>query len=376
MSSIDKIKLTDTDDLYDISVSPSGTLDPSGFVSNDVDQNSAISYVDTDRITTSENHSSLFSKFTRMIRNIRYLYNKIVNMETDLENKIGEAKDASIMRCFTTNIDCGAIKKGTYISLEDPVGDVIKNILRAAPDPDKYDPIIVDTWNSSEDVDNFFTTHHSGDTWEGLKLGNRIQINDGTYNVEWEIAGFDCELNKVADDGTSYDNGQGICLIPVMPLQEYKWNETSEILNGYKNSSIHSYMNETIYSNMSTIMGSHLISRNVLLSNASNIEEGSKSYEWTSAYFTLLSIKQLTNADIDRYGNRYDTGEANYYLPLFEYEEYYNDGDPDSPFFWTRSIGKDEHYSGRAYLIDGISGIPILGDPTNVYGVKPMIYLR
>ena len=74
------------------------------------------------------------------------------------------------------------------------------------------------TWSSTADVDNFLYSccHDTG--YYGATIGSYVTINDGTYNKEWIIAGFDCEHNKTASDGTPYDNGYGIFMIPTESL--------------------------------------------------------------------------------------------------------------------------------------------------------------
>ena len=75
---------------------------------------------------------------------------------------------------------------------------------------ERYESKYLGTWSSSTDMDVFFnrfnhdTNYKDGET--KLSLGNYVTINDGTYNVQWEIAGFDMEHNQSAADGTVYDN--------------------------------------------------------------------------------------------------------------------------------------------------------------------------
>ena len=88
-----------------------------------------------------------------------------------------------------------------------------------------------------------------------------------------------------------------------------------------------------------------------------------------------MSAAQVLNK-FNGYSTKYDDGEANYYLPLFRYREYYlNDKSP----YWLRSI-KDASDSGtqcrlwtvhdeqQELYIDNMAG--------QQYWVRPMMYLR
>ena len=75
MPNVDHVRVGSTS--YDISPSPTGTLatGTGGFSSSDVAQASATSWTNVDQITTSDNHASIFTKITQMVKNVRYLYN-------------------------------------------------------------------------------------------------------------------------------------------------------------------------------------------------------------------------------------------------------------------------------------------------------------
>ena len=71
MASVDKVKVGSTS--YDISPSKDGTLN--GFTSNDAASPTAWSAANA--ITTSDTNSTIFSKITTMIKNVRWLYSKL-----------------------------------------------------------------------------------------------------------------------------------------------------------------------------------------------------------------------------------------------------------------------------------------------------------
>lgn len=95
----------------------------------------------------------------------------------------------------------------------------------------RYDPnhTIIDIFDSEEKIDRFFdkysyNNNYAYNNFDNLKIGQRILIKDGNYDKLWFIAGFDAEHNKVASDGTIYDNGHGIMLIPESGLFDCNWD--------------------------------------------------------------------------------------------------------------------------------------------------------
>ena len=94
MSSINKVKVET--DIYDISPSPSGTLDTTTannkFESSDVAQGSATSWTNVDPLAATETNKSIFTKITQMIKNVRYLCN-IIGTGFSTSNTIKKAID-------------------------------------------------------------------------------------------------------------------------------------------------------------------------------------------------------------------------------------------------------------------------------------------
>lgn len=95
MSSICKIQISEN--LYNISPSPNGTLNSNGYTSNDVAQSSATSYTSVDPIIINDTNATIFGKLTNMVKNIRFLYNKIGN--TDIST-IGVSLTEAIYNLF------------------------------------------------------------------------------------------------------------------------------------------------------------------------------------------------------------------------------------------------------------------------------------
>ena len=246
---------------------------------------------------------------------------------------------------------------------------------------DRYDERVVYTISSTADADTFCNTYNHSNNYSGLALGQMIKINDGAYNAYWHIAGFDMEYNHRASDGTTKDNGYGICLIPVGGLSLILWNN-SYTHTAYINSRAHTYYLPIVANNLKKVLGNHLINRNVLLgdevtsSSPYSYNYYTTSYAWTTSYLTLMSGCQLTGSN--RYYNQYDSGEANYKLPLFDYIGY-KCGSP----YWlrgTRRNGGNYDDPAMAYCVteNGITTDPVseYSKDATFYCCRPMIYIR
>ena len=127
------------------------------------------------------------------------------------------------------------------------------------------------------------------------------------------------EHNQKAADGTVYDNGYGIMLIIRGTYTSGYWNTENTTAGGYLNSLAHSKTNQIATNIKNNILGTHLVNRNVLLSSSVDSSTGMASAAtWTTAYGTLPSLGQFFGAY--RYAATiYDDGEANYMLPISNY---------------------------------------------------------
>ena len=224
------------------------------------------------------------------------------------------------------------------------------------------------TWSSTADVDNFLYSCSHDTGYYGATIGSYVTINDGTYNKEWVIAGFDMEHNATAADGSTYDNGYGICLIPKTSLGNYVWdsNNTSK---GYNGSTINTSTLPTVANNLKKVLGDHLVLRNVLLSSARDSNYYASAYTWTTAYCTLMSMGQVTGTFANN-RNKYDDGEANYKLPLFNYETWSSD-----VWAWLRGLYGYNSTGGYVYGLTGSGGSGTSN--CNYSGsLRPLIYIR
>ena len=234
----------------------------------------------------------------------------------------------------------------------DALEEIEGNIHIPVPN-DQYDSkhTLIATINSVSDANTFCNTYNHDNGYNGLKLGQKINISSGSVRTypnsyssysSWYIAGFDCEYNHTASDGSIRNNGYGICLVMsnAMYVNSVYFHEFD--LSGdkvpYNSSTMHTSTLPTVASALQSTLGSHLVNRNVLLSSAAG-STGSTAYIWTTAYATLMSIHQLIGYPPSNICNKYDVGEANYTLPLYNYMHYgYGLYSVSGRDYWTRAI--------------------------------------
>ena len=172
------------------------------------------------------------------------------------------------------------------------------------------------------------------------------------------------EHNQLAADGTTFDNGYGICLIPQTYLTFGKWNTSDTTAGGYKSSYMHNTVLPGVVTNLQNVLGSHIVNRNVLLSSSTD-GNYSNAYTWTTSYATLMSIGQM-NGTFASYRNKYDDGEANYKLPIFNSKDFKN-----GYYFWSRGVGS----STSAWYVHS-DGTIYRSDVSVQDCTRPLIYLR
>lgn len=228
------------------------------------------------------------------------------------------------------------------------------------------------------DLDDFLfgCCHETG--YYGASIGSTITIKDGTYNATWMIVGFDMEHKQVAADGTVYDNGYGIFMIPTKSL--FYNQELFHFNNGYIGTGAHRMLNIDDNCTADILMqqaalSNHLVKRNVLLSNGfDNSTYNVSGYEWTTAYCTLMSAGQITGI-FGENSTKYDDGEANYKLPYFNYSTWqYEDA-------WLRGLGgnayRANHYYDKPWYVSSGSEMKCDTIHGNVSkGIYPLIMIR
>ena len=234
------------------------------------------------------------------------------------------------------------------------------------------------TLASLTDVENFISEHNfATTTFSDLFLGDYFTIQDGTYNANWMIAGFNTEYYKGwLVDGSSETQWivtPHITLIPRIPLFNAQMNSTNTTSGGYKGSAMHTSTLPTVVSNLQTVLGTHLLKRYALLSNAVDTTRSnmfgtaggaSSSWEWTEVYATLPSEVQIYGSTIWS-SSGYDTGEACMKLPVFNF---INHVQFSRWAFWLRGVASFSSFCDASY--DGHAGT---WGASNSPGVRPVI---
>lgn len=241
-----------------------------------------------------------------------------------------------------------------------------------------YRGINVGTISSIGELETWLTDHNVGlGVYTDLYLGDYITIQDGTYNANWMIAGFDTEFYKGwLVDGSSdvqWINQHHITLIPRIPLFNAQMNSTNTTSGGYKGSAMHTSTLPTVVSNLQTVLGTHLLKRYALLSSAVDTTRSnmfgtaggaSSSWEWTEVYATLPSEMQIYGSTIWS-SSGYDTGEACMKLPVFNF---INHVQFSRWSFWLRGVASSGGFCGAGDL--GLAGAWGASDSR---GVRPVI---
>ena len=235
---------------------------------------------------------------------------------------------------------------------------------------DRYEAKSLGTWSSVSQVDSFLSTYTHANGYNGLSVGNYATIQDGIYNKAWLIAGFDTEYNR-GDTASGY----GITMIPIEPLFNAQMNTSNTTAGGYYGSAMRTSTLPTVATNLKKVLGDHLLSRRVLLSNSVNSTApspggagwtgSSDGWAWYSEYLTLMSEVQVYGSSV--WGGGYDVGEADKILPIFKF---IHQNEFSRLTFWLRAVASSTIFAradddGRA----GIWGAS-LSD-----GVRPLLYL-
>ena len=207
------------------------------------------------------------------------------------------------------------------------------------------------TFSSVSAVESFLTTHKvSSGVFEDLYLGDYFRLQDGTYNVEWEIAGFDTYYQKSDTDFTNHH----IALIPKTNLLTSKMNDTDDTTGGYANSYMHKTVIPAVDANLTKVLGSHLLSRRAFLTTtvnkdiASNAGAGWKGASTAGAWFT---VKSCLMSEIAVFGSTifsssfFDTGEDNKLLPIFQFKGH----SYTRQWFWLRTVAASSSFAYADY---------------------------
>ena len=204
------------------------------------------------------------------------------------------------------------------------------------------------TFASVSAVQQFLNEHAvSTGLFKDLYIGDYFKIQDGTYNVEWEIAGFDTYLHKGDSDFATHH----LALIPKTNLTTSKMNDTNDATGGYYNSYMHQRVIPTIDTNLATILGNHLLARRALLSNAMNKDLTSGAgagWMGSTTGWDWYTVKSCLMSEVAVYGSKvssssiYDIGEDCERLPIFQFKGH----SYTRQWFWLRAVASGSAFAG------------------------------
>lgn len=228
------------------------------------------------------------------------------------------------------------------------------------------------TFNRAE-FDAFLTAHQvSTGVFEDLYLGDYFVIQDGTYNVEWMIAGFDCSINS----GDTAFTAHSLALIPRGPgfLYGTPMNSTNTTAGGYAGSEMHALLNGTVYNNLKNGFGDHILKRRVLLTNSVNtsaVSPGCTSWTgcadgwaWYDSYLTLMTEVQVCGPTV--WCGGFNVGEGYEKLPVLNFISPVQYGRGN---FWLRGVASSTYF---AAVHDDGSADYVAASGTWLY-VRPLI---
>ena len=227
------------------------------------------------------------------------------------------------------------------------------------------------TFTSLSAVEQFLSDHGvSTGLFNDLYLGDYFKVQDGTYNVEWEIAGFDTYYQK---GDTAFTNHH-IALIPKTNLLTSKMNNTNDTTGGYYNSYMHQSVIPTIDTNLATILGNHLLARRALLSNAMNKDLTSGAgagWMGSTTEWGWYTVKSCLMSEVAVYGSKvfsssfHDIGEDCERLPIFQFKGH----SYTRQWFWLRAVASASSFASAH--TNGTAAYDSAGIAAG--GVRPLI---
>lgn len=230
------------------------------------------------------------------------------------------------------------------------------------------------TVNSVASLESFLSSHKvSNGSFSDIYLGDIIHIQDGTYNAEWIVAGFNTHKNK---GNSNIVTANHIALIPKTVLFNDKMNSTNTTEGGYKASYMHTTVMATVTSKLNAVLGSHLLTRDILISNAVDTSATSGAYSgWAgaSSNWEWLATRCELMSEVEVYGSRilsssfFDIGEGCMKLPVFNFINHVQYSRAD---FWLRGVT-----ASPFFCFAGGDGSAHASDASSSFGVRPLILI-
>jgi hypothetical protein len=213
---------------------------------------------------------------------------------------------------------------------------------------------VIATFNSTNDVKDFVESNISTKGFsENVKLGGKIQINDGTYNKEWIIVGFNTQSSATSQPHIS--------LIPTDSLGNFVMNIDDTNRGGYAGSAAFAICNN-IANNLARVLGDYLLTRNELLGT------GYPSYTTTSKSVRVNLLNEIQVFGSRSYSDYREDGYDTTQLPGFRLNKVSKTISSYS-LWWLRSAS-----SGNSYSFCFVDyGSPYYGDARASVAFRPLI---
>lgn len=232
------------------------------------------------------------------------------------------------------------------------------------------------TISSTSELETFLTAHGvSTGEFTDLYIGDYFTIKDGTYNKVWEVAAFDQYYGSYNSSSGVYAKHH-VVLIPKSNLLSAQMNTSATTANGYKGSAMNTTTIPAVVTNLTKVLGTHLLSRYEWLSSTVNTSTTSMAGAGLTGATTSnawTAVQACLPNEIEVYGTMvcssswYEAGISNRQLPLFRFRSVnHNTGSSES--WWLRSVVSSSCF---AYVLS--FGYANYYNAASSGGVRPLI---
>ena len=186
--------------------------------------------------------------------------------------------------------------------------------------------------SSLEDADIFVNSRIRSDGTFNCYLGEEIVIDD----TVWQVVGVDTELGKGDIPLTRHH----ITLVPKTNLLNSAIHSINADCHGYANSDMYRYVIPLIVAKLEHVLGDHLLTRRVKLTNATSSGTSPRGYMASgTGYYTvkanLLSQMQVFGTINSKYGNEFELFDDTEQLPGFKTNKVAKGSDS---WYWLRDV--------------------------------------
>ncbi|KEJ93453.1 hypothetical protein [Synergistes jonesii] len=181
------------------------------------------------------------------------------------------------------------------------------------------------TVRSVNDMEAFLTEHEVGaGRFKNLFLGDYFKIEDGTYNLNWTIAGFDTRYLY----GDTPMAAHHLVMLPKGALGTAPMNGTNTTAGGYAGSQMWTTTIPDRVSRLDSVLGTHLLTDRRWLSNAVDtnaVAAGLPTMMGAASAYDVYDVRATLLSEVELFGTKIfgssgaDVLDANQRLPLFNF---------------------------------------------------------